>query len=279
MDATDLYLNLLRDCLTRGLFIEEEVRTVGLDGWKQRVWDAVRRAAGHPELRLVKPVAATAQARLARSEGRGHHAETFETSISYARLDNIRDCVSTVVRDEVPGDLIEAGVQRGGAAIFTRAVLAAHGATDRRLWLADTFTGLPVANPEQYPADEGYDLSGKDPNAIGVEGVKSNFRRYGLLDEQIEFIVGLFKDTLADAPLQQLAVIRLDGDLYESTMDSMTALYPKLSVGGYLIVDDYNSPMWSKACGQAIRDFRAQHDIAEPMTEVDWNAIYWRREA
>jgi O-methyltransferase len=183
-----------------------------------------------------------------------------------------------VLEDGVPGDLIEAGVQRGGAAVYTRGVLAAHQASDRRLWLADTFTGLPLPNPEKYPADAGYHLTGDDPNAIGVEGVKRNFERYGLLDENVRFIVGLFKDTLADAPIEQVAVARLDGDLYESTMDAIAALYPKLSVGGYLIVDDYSAPMWSKACGQAIRDFRAQQGITEPIQEVDWNAIYWRRE-
>ena len=157
-------------------------------------------------------------------------------------------------------------------------MLAAHEVGDRDMWLADTFTGLPLPNPEEYPADSGYNLTGNDPNAIGVEGVKSNFRRYGLLDETVRFLVGLFKDTLPDAPIERLSVVRLDGDLYESTMDSITALYPKLSVGGYLIVDDYSSPMWSKACGQAIRDFRDQQGITEPIQEVDWNAIYWRRE-
>jgi O-methyltransferase len=278
VDAADLYLSLLEQCLTRSLFIDEELREVQLDGWKSSAWDSLKRAIGHPELRVVKPAAATAEARRARAEGRGHHAEHFETSISHERLQNIRDCVVSVLADGVPGDLIEAGVQRGGAAIYTRGVLAAHDASDRRLWLADTFTGLPLPNPEKYPADAAYDLTGNDPNAIGVEGVKRNFERYGLLDENVRFIVGLFKDTLADAPIEQVAVARLDGDLYESTIDAITALYPKLSVGGYLIVDDYSAPMWSKACGQAIRDFRAQHGITEPIQEVDWNAIYWRRE-
>jgi O-methyltransferase len=278
MDAANLYLNLLEECLTRSLFIDEEVREVALDGWKLRAWDSLRRLVSHPELRLVKPVISTPEARRARAEGKGHHSEHFETSIGFARLDNIRNCVTSVLEDEIPGDLIEAGVQRGGASVFTRAVLAAHGGEDRGMWLADTFTGLPVPNPEKYPADAGYNLTGDDPNAIGVEGVKSNFRRYGLLDERVQFLVGLFKDTLPEAPIERLSVVRLDGDLYESTMDAITALYPKLSVGGYLIVDDYSAPMWSKACGQAIRDYRAEHDITEPIQEVDWTAVYWRRE-
>jgi O-methyltransferase len=277
--AVDLYLELLRGCLTRTLFQEEEVRDVGIGGWRARVWDGFRRYSRHPELRLVKPTLATAEARRARVDGNGHYSQNFETSISHDRLKNIQHCITSVLEDEIPGDLVEAGVQRGGAAIFTRAVLAAHGVGDRRVWLADTFTGMPVPNPDSYPADAGYDqLTGHDPNAIGVERVKANFTRYGLLDDSVQFLVGLFKDTLPTAPLGPLAVVRLDSDLYESTIDSITVLYPKLSIGGYLIIDDYNSSMWSKACGQAIRDYRTEHDVTEPMQQADWNAVYWRRE-
>jgi hypothetical protein len=277
--GADRYLDLLRDCLTRSLFQDEDVREVGFGGWQSTLWEALKKGAKHPELRLVKPVAATAEARRARLEGKGYHSEHYETSVSHERLKNVERCVISVLQDEVPGDLIEAGVQRGGAAVFMRAVLAAYDVGDRTVWLADTFSGLPVPNPEQYPADAGFDqLQGHDPNAIGVERVKANFARYGLLDEQVRFLVGLFKDSLPTAPLGQLAIARLDGDLYESTIDSIAALYPKLSVGGYLIVDDYHAAMWSKACGQAIRDYRAEHDITEPIQEVDGNAIYWRRE-
>jgi hypothetical protein len=279
VDAVDLYLELLRGCLTRTLFQDEEVREVGTAGWRSTIWDAFRRYSKRPELRMVEPALATTEARRARVDGKGHYSKNFETSIGHDRLKSIQYCITSVLEDEIPGDLIEAGVQRGGAAIFTRAVLAAYGIRDRKVWLADTFTGMPVPNPDSYPADAGYpQLTGHDPNAIGVERVKSNFSRYGLLDDNVQFLVGLFTDTLPAAPLGQLAVVRLDSDLYESTIDSITILYPKLSVGGYLIVDDYNSPTWSKACGQAIRDYRADHDITEPIKEADWNAIYWRRE-
>jgi O-methyltransferase len=99
-----------------------------------------------------------------------------------------------------------------------------------------------------------------------------------LLDDQVKFLKGWFKDTLASAPIEQLAVVRLDGDLYDSTMDAIKALYPKLSVGGYSIVDDYNAPLFADACGQAIRDYRDEHGISEPMHEIDWTGSYWRRE-
>ncbi len=198
--------------------------------------------------------------------------------IGHARLDNIQTCVTDVLEDNIPGDLIEAGVWRGGAAILMRAVLTAHGASDRNVWLADSFKGLPAPDLVRYPADEGLDFSGNPVLAVGVEQVKANFARYDLLDDHVRFLVGWFKDTLPAAPIEQLAVIRLDGDLYESTIDAITALYPKLAVGGYLIVDDYNAPGWDKACGQAIRDYRSEHDIREPIREIDWTGVYWRRE-
>ena len=138
--------------------------------------------------------------------------------------------------------------------------------------------GCQPPNPDKYPGDEGLDLSGHLELAVGVEQVKANFARYGLLDDKVRFLVGWFKDTLPAAPIEQLALVRLDGDLYESTMDAIVALYPKLSVGGYLIVDDYGVPAFSKACRQAIIDYRAAHDIAEPIHEIDWSGVYWRRE-
>jgi hypothetical protein len=198
--------------------------------------------------------------------------------IGHKRLDNIRQCVTSVLEDNVPGDLIEAGVWRGGAAILMRAVLAAHGVSDRSVWLADSFEGLPAPDPGKYPGDRGLDLSGARGLAVGVERVKENFARYGLLDDKVRFLVGWFKDTLPTAPVEQLALVRLDGDLYESTMDAITALYPKLSVGGYLIVDDYGNRMFATACRQAIIDYRAMHDITEPIQEIDWTGAYWRRE-
>jgi O-methyltransferase len=110
--------------------------------------------------------------------------------------------------------------------------------------------------------------------AVSVDEVKANFQRYGLLDDQVRFLVGWFRDTLPTAPIERLAIARLDGDMYESTIQALDALYPKLSVGGYLIVDDYGA---IASCKQAIDDFRAAHQIDDKIHEVDWTGIYWQR--
>lgn len=272
--TADRYLDLLKGCLTRSLFVEEQRREVHMG--RRRVlflhaWTRIEK--GH-DWRIVEPMPVDAQLRW-----EGHDwPQNGETMIGHLRLDNVQQCVTSVLADEVPGDFIEAGVWRGGAAILMRAVLAVRGVTDRSVWLADSFEGLPAPNIELYPQDAGLDLSDVPVLCVGVEEVKANFARYGLLDDQVRFLPGWFKDTLPNAPVRQLAVVRLDGDLYESTMDAMTALYPKLSVGGYLIVDDYNAPGWDRACGQAIRDYREANGITEPLREIDWSGVYWRRE-
>jgi O-methyltransferase len=199
------------------------------------------------------------------------HAHTM---IGMDRLNNLQACVEAILQDHVSGDLIETGVWRGGATIFMRSMLKAYGITDRTVWVADSFEGLPPPDPENYPADAGLDLSIYPKLAVSLETVQQNFSRYELLDDQVRFIKGWFRDTLPQAPLSKLALIRLDGDLYESTWVALESLYPKLSVGGYLIVDDYGAV---DACQKAVHDFRERHRITEPIQTIDWTGVYWRR--
>jgi len=189
------------------------------------------------------------------------------------RLDNIERCLETILAERVPGDVIEAGVWRGGAAIVMKAILAAHGVTDRSVWLADSFGGLPPPDVEKYPADEGATFHEYDVLACSVEEVQDAFRRYGLLDEQVRFVRGWFKDTLPTLRGNKWALIRIDGDLYESTMDALSNLYPDLSRGGYVVIDDYVHP----PCREAVEQFRAREGIDEPIEQIDWTAAFWRR--
>ncbi|HEX3462965.1 MAG TPA: TylF/MycF/NovP-related O-methyltransferase [Candidatus Elarobacter sp.] len=210
---------------------------------------------------------------VSRGEGRVWPTRAF-TMVGEIRLHHLRTCVETVLREGVPGDLLEAGVWRGGAGIMMRAVLEAYGDEERRLWLADSFRGLPPPNPERYPQDEGLDLSGIPVLAVSAETVRENFRAFDLLDDRVRFVEGWFAETLPDLEAEAFAVIRLDGDLYESTTDALEALYPKLSPGGFLVVDDYGC---IPACRAAVHDFRERHDVREPIDEIDWTGVYWRK--
>ena len=106
------------------------------------------------------------------------------TMIGLKRLANLRMCVETILDDGIPGDLIETGVWRGGATIFMRAILKARDVTDRLVWVADSFAGLPAADTARYPSDEGITLHQFPQLAVSLERVQENFRRYGLLDDR-----------------------------------------------------------------------------------------------
>ena len=196
------------------------------------------------------------------------------TMIGLERLNNLQFCVETVLREGIAGDLIETGVWRGGACIFMRAILAAHGVKDRRVFVADSFEGLPKPDPERFPADAG-DLHHIHTSlAVSQDEVESNFRKFDLLDEQVVFLKGWFEDTLPNAPIERLAVLRLDGDMYASTFEALKSLYPKLSRSGFCIVDDYAL----KGCKKAVDDFRSQNRIVSELKQIDWTGTYWRKE-
>ncbi|MFT3785907.1 MAG: TylF/MycF/NovP-related O-methyltransferase [Tepidisphaeraceae bacterium] len=198
-----------------------------------------------------------------------------DTMIGLKRLNQVQAAIEDIVRNDVPGDLIECGVWRGGSTILMRAVLKTLGDTKRTVWAADSFEGLPPPDPSQFPADA------NDPHhqfrnlMVGLEQVKANFRRYNLLDDRVQFLKGWFKDTLPTAPVQQLSLLRADGDMYESTYQIFENLYPKLSVGGYCIVDDYGG---LEGCRKAVDDYRAKFNITEPIQQIDWTGIFWKRE-
>jgi O-methyltransferase/8-demethyl-8-(2,3-dimethoxy-alpha-L-rhamnosyl)tetracenomycin-C 4'-O-methyltransferase len=196
-----------------------------------------------------------------------------QTMIGSVRMRNIRHLVERVIAESVPGDLIETGVWRGGACIYMRAILAAYGIVDRKVWVADSFRGLPPPDPERFPADAG-DMHHKVAElVVSAETVRANFARYGLLDRQVAFLEGWFKDTLPNAPIEQLALLRLDGDMYESTSEALDALYWKLSTGGYVIIDDY----LLEPCRAAVDQFRSRHGITSVLETVDGAAVFWRK--
>ncbi len=194
--------------------------------------------------------------------------------IGAQRMLQLQRAAEFVLDHGIPGDFIETGVWRGGACILLRAVLRARNVKDRVVWLADSFAGLPPPDPERYPADGGQRLHEYRQLAVPLEDVRENFRRFGLLDQQVRFLPGWFRDTLPDAPIERLAILRLDGDLYESTIQALEALYDRVSPGGFVIVDDFGV---FPNCRQAVADFRAARAIEDPIRDIDGSGVYWQR--
>lgn len=272
-DAADLYLELMKSCLTNAIYGGDVRRRPRADArWKRWVVSALKAR----DLELVQardPTRPAERERDGRVDGREWLPEAH-TMIGLRRLDNLQECIQDVLARGVPGDLIEAGVWRGGASIFMRAVLKAHGVEDRTVWLSDSFQGLPPPNDDEYPADAGDLHHTIDELAVSLDEVRENFRRYGLLDDQVRFLPGWFRDTLPRAPIERLAIIRIDGDMYESTTQVLEALYPKLVPGGYLIVDDYGG---IPACRRAVDDYREAMGITDEIRQIDWTGVYWLR--
>jgi O-methyltransferase len=266
IDVRPLYLDLLRRNLTR----------YGMQEQMPAQWPLRRRLL----LRTFNTISSIRHGtspsdRRTRDLGLDWPPEA-ETMIGMQRLTSLQHCVETVLTDRIPGDLVECGVWRGGACILMRAVLAAYGDETRCVWLADSFEGLPLPDPAKYKADKGI----RSDLAAGILGVpesevRANFQRYGLLDDQVRFLPGWFKDTLPDAPIERIAVLRLDGDLYESTIQALDALYPRLSPGGFCIIDDYHA---MRPCEQAVTDYRARHGVSEEIVEIDGTGVLWRKQ-
>jgi hypothetical protein len=275
-----LYLDLMKKCLLASIYEENAWYVLGsLDRnqpatFKDWVKSRLVRLAWTKGFLIVKP---------GRFNGDQANWGLFSyTMVGLARLNNIQACIEDVIRNGVEGDMIETGVWRGGATIFMRAVLKAYGVTDRVVWVADSFEGLPALTEKDttYKDDTSVDVASLNEGgpmrlalAVTLERVKRNFATFDLLDDQIRFLKGWFRDTLPTAPIKTLSILRLDGDMYQSTMDALNALYNKVSRGGYVIVDDYNC--WPH-CKQAVDDFRKVHGIYEEIVKIDEYAVFWK---
>ena len=198
------------------------------------------------------------------------------------RLQHVRECARTLFEEGVPGDFMETGVWRGGATILMRALFEAWGEAERRVFAADSFQGLPRPDAERFPLEaRAHDsrtmVEEYQHFAVSADEVRANFARFDLLDERVVFLEGWFEATLPAAPVEELALLRLDGDYFESTRCALEHLYPKLVPGGFLLIDDYGEDSWTY-CRRAVDEYRAEHGIEEPLQQVDSKCFYWRRE-
>ncbi len=196
------------------------------------------------------------------------------TLLQWNGLEHLEKCIVDTVRNNVEGDFIETGVWRGGAVILAKLIYDEMG-INRKIFAADSFEGLPKPDPEKYPLDKNDKHYMDEMLKVSMEQVQDNFRLFKCLDDNVIFLKGWFKDTLPVAKIDKLSILRLDGDMYESTWDGLTNLYPKLSNGGYCIIDDY----FHIGCQNAVDDYRRKYNIKEQIFKVDNNPVnevhYW----
>ena len=266
-DPTTLYLDLIETVLTGGIMEDPPIPT---PAYKTIVSDVLQNIFG---VRREPAAEALGYNAHARDVGLDWPSRAF-TMVGRQRLRNFRTCIEAALDANIAGDIVETGVWRGGASILARAVLAARGVTDRRVYVADSFAGLPPPDTASFPADEGDQLHTYAELAVSRAQVEANFARFGLLDNQVVFIEGWFRDTMPHFPAQRIAVLRLDGDMYESTIDPLKHLWHRVSPGGSIIVDDYYV---MPACRQAVQDFCAGIGVTPGLQEIDGMGVYFRK--
>jgi O-methyltransferase len=198
--------------------------------------------------------------------------ERAHTMIGIKRLNNLEESLDYIRKNNIKGDFIETGVWRGGASIFIKFYNDLY-KMDRRVFVSDSFEGLPRPNLEKYPQDANDTHYEIDYLKISLEEVTSNFEKYGVLDHNVIFLKGWFSDTLKDERIKKLSLLRFDGDMYGSTMDVLENLYFKLNQNGVLIIDDYCLPN----CVKAVTDFRDKYNILDKISVVDKCGVFWHK--
>ena len=163
--------------------------------------------------------------------------------------------VEHVVELEIQGAIVECGVYRGGCMMAVALTLSRLGA-ERDLYLYDTFEGMPA------PGDGDVSHAGVQGNRYtgacraSLEEVRANLESTGFDVDRIHYVAGRVEDTLPASAPESIALLRLDTDWYESTYHELTHLYPRLSTGGPLLIDDYGH--W-KGCRRAVDRYFAEH--------------------
>ena len=279
--SSELYLDLLKRCLTASIYEESAWKVIPRDRIVALMhppsrWDLLQLAKDRLQRLLIQSLQKRSLMLVRRNTfnpGKREQGADWPcfgyTMTGHRRLNILENCIRDVLDKKVPGDLIETGAWRGGTTIFMRAVLRAYAVSDRVVWVADSFQGMP----RPQTSGDGWDLSAVEYLHVSLEQVKSNFAKFGLLDDQVQFLVGWFKDTLPSAPIEKLSILRLDGDLYHSTKDALANLYFKVSRGGYVIVDDYYS--W-EGCHRAVTEFLSENHIRAAIQPIDSQSAYWK---
>jgi len=189
--------------------------------------------------------------------------------IGIKRMNNINFCIEEIKKNNIKGDFLEAGVWRGGAAIFMAHLNKLYN-MNRKVYVADSFEGLP-APEDKFPDDKGDIHHTIKMLSISMEEVKNNFNEFNLLDDNIKFIKGYFQNSLKNTSVESLSLLRVDADMYSGTYSVLENLYDKVNKGGFIIIDDYiHGP-----CRNAVTNFRNKNNITSEIKKIDHTGVYW----
>ncbi|OGW36948.1 MAG: macrocin O-methyltransferase [Nitrospirae bacterium RBG_13_39_12] len=185
--------------------------------------------------------------------------------------------IQYIVKNNIPGDIVECGVWKGGSMMAAALALIAMKDTDRNLYLFDTFEGMtePTKDDISCKGDRALDLlkkNEKDEESYiwaysPLEKVKSNLLSIGYDFRKIHFIKGKVEETIPEKAPEKISLLRLDTDWYKSTLHELAHLYPRLSPGGIIIIDDYGH--WHGA-RKATEEFIKNNNIRLFLSRIDY---------
>ena len=198
------------------------------------------------------------------------------TMTSPERLFALYQAVKNVVANNIPGSFVECGVWKGGSSMMTAKVLQHLGVTDRLIYMYDTYEGMtePTIEDRDYTGENAAKLLSQedkaDSNSIwcysSIDEVRSNFKKTGYPEEQVQFIKGKVEDTIPGVIPEKIALLRLDTDWYASTYHEMIHLYPLLQQKGILIIDDFGH--WEGA-KKAILQYFSEQQLSPLINRID----------
>jgi hypothetical protein len=195
------------------------------------------------------------------------------TMIHLPNLNNIQELFKYIYDNNIKGDLLEAGVWKGGATIFMTALNKYYN-TNKKIYACDSYEGLPKKS--NYIEDNIVNGSDWQTYAVSLDEVKDNFKKYNLLDDNVIFVKGFFEESLKNINIEDISILRLDGDMYTSTISCLDELYDKVVKGGVIIIDDYG---WEIAgAGKATDDFRKKRNINTKMIFSYGSCWFWIKE-
>ena len=201
------------------------------------------------------------------------------TMTSPERLYGLYKATRFVVEAGIPGDIVECGVWKGGSMMMIALTLLSLDVRDRRLVLFDTYEGLPKPDPEkdiniwggsahdgwaQHRISDESSTWARSP----LEEVKANMASTGYSEDQLTYVVGMVEQTIPEQAPDQIALLRLDTDWYASTKHEMVELYPRLSPGGVLIIDDYGHFAGAR---QAVDEYLSESGTTLLLNRLDYS--------
>ena len=198
------------------------------------------------------------------------------TLTSMERCYSLYKAIQYITKGDILGDIVECGVWRGGSAMLAALTLIKSQQTHRKIYLYDTYEGMPE------PTDKDIDIHGvpyrllwkkeKEFLSVSLDEVKKNIFSTGYPKENIIFVKGMVQDTIPNTVPKQIALLRLDTDLYESTYHELFHLYPKTTSQGVIIIDDYGHFQGSQ---EATEKYLSQNPQKVLLHRIDYSCRVW----